>query len=367
MKLFRFSAIVGCAVAASIALAQGAAAQPKKTTLAEGMKAPALAVAKWVKGKPVAKFEKGKVYVVEFWATWCGPCKTTIPHLTEMAKKYAGKVSFNGISVWENKRDAKDTSYYATVDKFVKEMGVKMDYNVAIDGPAGAVSDAWMKAANQNGIPTAFIVDQNGTIAWIGHPMDGMDETLGQILAGKYDAKAAAKKRAEAAAAEAEMEAAFGELSLAISTQDFEKAAAIYKKVAAKMPAASRPQICASIYSAIFDADRAEAIKFAKANEDDFNKDAMALNEVAWSIVEVNDASKEDYAWACTLAEKAAKLRDKDYAILDTYAYALYRTGDKAKAIEVQTKAVELAEKDAAADPELKKELKDRLDLFKKA
>jgi thiol-disulfide isomerase/thioredoxin len=65
-----------------------------------GDPAPALKVSKFVKGSPVTKFEPGKFYVVEFWATWCGPCKTSIPHLTEMAKKYKD-VQFVGVSVWE--------------------------------------------------------------------------------------------------------------------------------------------------------------------------------------------------------------------------------------------------------------------------
>ena len=55
-----------------------------------GDEAKPLQISKWVKGKKVnlAKGKGKKVYVVEFWATWCPPCRTTIPHLTELQKKY---------------------------------------------------------------------------------------------------------------------------------------------------------------------------------------------------------------------------------------------------------------------------------------
>jgi thiol-disulfide isomerase/thioredoxin len=157
--------------------------------LGVGDKAPALKVKGFVKGKPVTKLDKGKVYVVEFWATWCGPCRTTIPHLTELQKKHKD-VTFIGVSAFE--RDQK------AVQPFVKEMGDKMDYRVALDsvpagkkGGDGAMAKNWMIAAGQNGIPTAFIVDGEGRIAWIGHPTQ-MEAPLEKIVAGKWDLKAAA-------------------------------------------------------------------------------------------------------------------------------------------------------------------------------
>ncbi|MHC4855697.1 MAG: peroxiredoxin family protein [Planctomycetota bacterium] len=164
------------------------AAEPAPETATKsqlGQKAAALEGLTYVKGQPVTLTE-GKVYVVEFWATWCPPCRTSIPHLTEIQKQFKDKgVTVIGIS----------NEGVNTVNPFVEKMGDKMDYTVAVDtgGKAGA---GYMDAFGQGGIPTAFIVDAKGNIAWVGHPMDGMDEVLALIVAGTYDPEAYAKAKA---------------------------------------------------------------------------------------------------------------------------------------------------------------------------
>jgi len=142
----------------------GAAPTPK---LHVGSVAPKIEVSSWVKGAPVNDLHRGHVYVVEFWATWCPPCRESIPHLTEFAKQYKN-ITFVGVSAFENNQ--------ADVVPFVKQMGSKMDYHVALDKQSsptarvGYMAEKWMAAANQDGIPTAFIVGKNGKIAWIGSP-----------------------------------------------------------------------------------------------------------------------------------------------------------------------------------------------------
>ncbi len=154
-----------------------------------GDQAPKLDVLKWVKGDPVdLEKAKGKqVVVVEFWATWCGPCIASIPHLTELQKEYGKKgVTIIGMTSHDDSNTQED------VEKFVAEQGDKMGYTVAFDQEK-KTDEAWMKAAGQNGIPTTFIVDKSGRIAWIGHPMSGLDEALDEILAGTYDIAVAKK------------------------------------------------------------------------------------------------------------------------------------------------------------------------------
>jgi len=172
-------------------------------TLHIGDQAPAIQVAKWFKGVPLAKFEPGQIYVVEFWATWCAPCLKSIPHLTEMKKTFDGKARILGISIWEAEKKDNDKRLTA-VKTFVEKMGTKMDYGVAADDNDGFMAKNWMEAAGQSGIPTAFIVGKDGTIVWVGYPWGGLDEALEKTVAGTLDiaaVKAEATKQQDAKAA----------------------------------------------------------------------------------------------------------------------------------------------------------------------
>ena len=159
----------------------------KAVSAAEALKvgsaAPALQVSRWVKGDGPSGFEKGKVYVVEFWATWCKPCLEAIPHLTQMAREYGDKVTFVGVNVWEEAA-GKTADLEGKVDAFVRDMGDKMDYYVARDTASGDMGKTWLLAAGQNGIPCAFIVDGNGKVAWIGHPIT-MNKAIDKVLASE--------------------------------------------------------------------------------------------------------------------------------------------------------------------------------------
>lgn len=148
--------------------------------LGPGSPAPALSVKKWYKGTPVKAFQANKTYVVEFWATWCGPCKESIPHLTEIAHKNKD-VQFIGVSIWEDDNGT-------NIKNFVRSMGARMDYNVGYSGNQTGMGQTWMKAAGQNGIPTAFVI-KNRKVLWIGHPME-MEKPLAEIKSGKFNLKA---------------------------------------------------------------------------------------------------------------------------------------------------------------------------------
>ena len=152
------------------------------STLKVGDPAPKLQTGKWVQGDPVKDFAKGKAYIVEFWATWCPPCRASIPHLNETYNKFKDK----GLVVIGQDCYEKDETLVAP---FVKKMGDKMTYRVALDDKSsdskGQMAKTWMEAAGRNGIPSAFLVNTKGVVAWIGHPMELKEETIEDALAGK--------------------------------------------------------------------------------------------------------------------------------------------------------------------------------------
>jgi thiol-disulfide isomerase/thioredoxin len=150
-----------------------------------GDKAPAVKYSKWIKGSPVKEYTDDQIYILEFWATWCGPCKAAMPHLSELSKKYAGKATFIGVNVWERTGTEPYESSLASVEKFVNNAENKIEYNVIADNNARDMDNNWLKPADIMGIPCTFIISK-GKIAWIGHPMS-MEKPLQEILNNTFD------------------------------------------------------------------------------------------------------------------------------------------------------------------------------------
>lgn len=193
--MFRSLAILCFAVVTtltSVAFAPRCQAQQRQAPpefLTIGSKAPAIDVEHWLQDgngffKPIKNFENGKVYVVEFWATWCGPCVSSMPTLAELQNKYRGRdVQIVSVS----------TEPVETIREFLERPGpegksfgeITSAYCLTTDPDESTYRD-YMAASGQNGIPAAFIVGKNGMIEWAGHPML-MDEPLESVLDDTWD------------------------------------------------------------------------------------------------------------------------------------------------------------------------------------
>lgn len=133
----------------------------------------------WLKGAPVEKFETGKVYVLDFWATWCAPCIAAMPRLSALAHKYKNTVTFVAIDVLEEK-----TTTINKVKARVDGLGSKMDFSVAVEDTNFTVHD-WFGKSLQS-IPKDVVINSQGKVAWIGSPTD-LPEVLPKILKGTWN------------------------------------------------------------------------------------------------------------------------------------------------------------------------------------
>ena len=395
-------------------------AEPKMLTI--GSKAPAIDIEHWVsdgngKFQPVQEFESDKVYVVEFWATWCGQCISSMPHLAEIQTKFAPKgvqiisVSDEDLETVQGflerpvrgarkpvaDGDSKDAAEAITYGKLTSVYCLTTD-------PDGSVKEDYMRAAGQNGIPTSFIVGKTGLVEWIGHPMS-MDEPLSQVVSGEWDraafleefrkeqersllmAKLSQKMRqgdiegAMEILAEAKEDAAGDEEFLAnieqlefrvqlsgaatqIQKGEVEEGIAGLDALAKTATPEQKAQVLTVkinvlLSKELFD----EAAKALTSLTNSKEPDAMLLNQISWQIYEAaarDDEFSETVITAATAAAaKAVEIDPENGMILDTLAHLVYRQGDLEKAIEIQTKAVEnIGEAAEAASEDMKAFLK---------
>lgn len=404
---FPKSLALGLAAAAASAVVVSAGAAQL------GDPAPPLEIAEWVKGDAVDLAQaKGKnVVVVEFWATWCGPCRVSIPHLTEMQRKLEERgVIFVGVS--------DETA--AQVKPFVDNMGDKMDYRVAIDRDR-KTSEGYMAAFGVNGIPHAFVVDREGRIAWHGHPMDGLDRVLDRLAANTFDL-AAERKRMSAQRKVQEY------LEMALRGEPDSKLDALAKEILAlekelggiqpgqpldlvAVRNTARFQSLMRDYQRALLAGRSDA-ELGKIEEraaplapkgfrfSDFKAyyqvqrnfqeyyraatgkgtgetlaelsrkmefippvNAEMLNEMAWTLLTDERIEKRDMKLAMRFAQAAYDAcKGQEPDVVDTYARALFDSGRVADAIAQQQRAIELCN-----DRERMGELEANLSRYRKA
>jgi thiol-disulfide isomerase/thioredoxin len=323
----------------AVALAMGLSAmcwageeEKQAPTLGIGDKAPEIDIAHWLKGEKVPAFESGKIYVMEFWATWCPPCRTSIPHLTELQEQFLDyDVTIIGVS---DEKLQTVVEFLGKTDKKADEAwSDRIHYTLATD-PDRSVHKSYMKAADQRGIPTAFIVGKDQRIEWIGHPIR-MDAVLEAVSTDTWDRETFKmifdlKRAAGAAKQEGEYEEALALTKKLIELDQDNRAGHQYTAFLLLLGKLHEPEQA-----------------YAVGHELIQNRwdEAGMLNAIAWYVVDSEEVKTRDLEFALKVAMRANELTEsKDAAILDTVARVFYEKGDLTTAIKWQKKAVENAE-----------------------
>ncbi len=280
--------------------------------------------------------------VVEFWATWCGPCMRSIPHLNELASKYKAKgLTIIGIS----------DEPMTTVRPFVDRKGTAMAYPVAIDNKEKSTSEKWMKAAGQEGIPCAFIV-REGKIVWIGNPLDTkFDEVLIGCVSGRYNPElmkgaAPVKAAADTAAKLKNWSDVWKHYDALIATDK-----KVFGDIAVK-----------KYRTMLVDAQDASGAS-AWGNELvlKYSEDAVTLEELTRLILSDSTIKDRDYALALAAAVQMQVYSNNDAASIALVAEVVYHSGDMERAVALQQDAW------MASEPSQKAEYRRVLDTYRKA
>jgi peroxiredoxin len=134
----------------------GARAQGEPKLLSRGVQAPDFSVDADGGGTLSLSSQRGKVVVLDFWATWCPPCQRSMPHLESVAKAVASQnVAILGICVWDQR-----SAYDSWMQKHRDSFTFKFGYD-----PAGRTAANLAARFNVSGIPTTYIIDAQGRVA----------------------------------------------------------------------------------------------------------------------------------------------------------------------------------------------------------
>lgn len=344
-------------------------------TLKIGDPAPEIKEVTWVQGTPVTRLQPGQVYVFEFWATWCGPCIFAMPHLSELAKQYAGKATFVGVSILEDNHGPKGAATsLEKVNTFMQKNPGRMTYNVCVDGGSrqSYMAAIWFRATGQSGIPCTVVVNGAGKVAWIGHPM-ALDEVLPQVLAGtldsaKFEAEQKAK-RDEARKAREARQALLAPLQTAISQKDL---AAFSKSAEALVR--EHPEIAGEVADLktgiLLDTNDEKALRYHLAEHEKMGRAGFRTLFLIESLADRDGLQPSTHAAAARYLDFALKnmtRAERNPKLLEAIARNYSRAGDAATATSRQARAIEVARNEGRLTETQLQRMEDGLTAYQEA
>lgn len=133
-----------------------------------GQQAPPFVVERWINGEDAPR---GRLLLVDFWATWCGPCIAALPRMKQIAGNHRDDICVIGISA--------ETS--EAFDRGMRRLDLDpKGFNYAI---ANDPQRRFERPFGVRGIPHVVVISGDGVVRWQGHPAQLSDEILGQLVA----------------------------------------------------------------------------------------------------------------------------------------------------------------------------------------
>ena len=324
----------------------------QQSTLTIGSKAPSLDIEHWISNgngefEKVTKFEEGKIYVIEFWATWCQPCIAAMPHIRELQEEYKDQ-GLQIISVSDESLPRVEGFLGRQVRG--KDGMTYRDLTSAyclVTDPDASTQNDYMTAANQNTIPIAFIVGKSGQIEWFGHPM-AIDDPINKIVNDQWDREAYVVEMET----EKRLQKAMSKVVPLVKQGMPQEALSVLNELIKESEDENLKERLLSLRPRLrIEIGGEQAIEPFRSESEKHANDPVVLHLMALQIVEQSDAGNEIPSELLALALKASAVAEEAARetgrpqiigrVLDTRAHLLYINGELDSAIEAQAEAAD--------------------------
>lgn len=310
---------------------------PYAPRLLPGSRAPSLPALTVVRGGEIKEPPPGVVTIVEFWASWCPNCRDRAFQVGELERKYPGRVREIVIVTPDrfgsSEAGARELAQLAT--------GADALGSIAWDATS-ATRSAWLTPSRRATVPSAFVVNADGLVAWIGHPAD-MESPIENVISGEWDIGAATEDYALRFRDSAWRDDASLRYRSAANAGRREDMLRALDDLDLFDPSVAGQTAADSIRRLVVDA-RPFALELALLTEKAvWTLDPRLLNDLAWYLLNTDQPTDDEVIAARRMAERASERSSReDGMIEDTLALALYRDGDRDAAIETQERAIRL-------------------------